>query len=85
MRAREFAEGERDGPTDEGGEYETEDDGGAGELDGGGCAEQESGADGAADGDHGHLSGGELVAEAGLWVCGVSGHEGSYPYIRRGG
>src|ERR1700676_3121705 len=58
---------------------------GSGEFDGGGGAEEESGADGTADGDHGHLSGGELAPEAGLGVRGWSGHEGSYSYIRSGG
>ena len=71
MSAGKLAKGEGDGPTDEGGEDEAEDDGGSGEFDGGGGAEEESGTDGPADGDHGHLSGGKLVAEAGLWVCGL--------------
>ncbi len=82
MSAGEFAEGERDGPADESGEDEAEDDGGAGEFDSCGSAEEESGADGAADGDHGHLSGGELMAESGLWVRRWSVHEGSYSYTR---
>jgi len=92
MSAGEFAEGEGDRPTNEGGEDEAEDDCGSGEFDGGGSAEQESGADGTTDGDHGHLSSGELAAEAGLgvdrtlfagfWVRGWSRHEGSYSYIR---
>ena len=43
---------------------EAEDGGGAGDFHGGAGAEEQAGADGASDGDHGHLSGGELVAEA---------------------
>jgi hypothetical protein len=85
MSAGEFAEGEGDGPADEGGEDEAQDDGGPGEFDGGGGAEEKSGADGTADGDHRHLSSCELAAEAGFWVRGWSGHEGSYSYIRSGG
>ena len=64
MGAGEFAEGHGDGPVDEGGGDEAEDGGGAGDFHGGAGAEEEAGADGASDGDHGHLSGGELVVEA---------------------
>src|ERR1039458_295339 len=64
MGAGEFAEGHGHGPSDEGGGDEAEDGGGPGDFHGGAGAEEESGADGASDGDHGHLSGGELVAEA---------------------
>ena len=64
MSAGEFAEGHGDGPVDEGGDEKTEDGGGAGDLHGRAGAEKKAGADGASDGDHGHLSGGELVAEA---------------------
>ena len=64
MSAGEFAEGHGDGPRNEGGGDEAEDGGGAGDFHGGAGAEEEAGADGASDGDHGHLSGGELVAES---------------------
>jgi hypothetical protein len=78
MSAGEFAKRKRDGPTDKGSEDEAEDNGGSGEFDGGGRAEEQSGADGAADGDHRHLSGGEVVAKPGLRVRGRGGHEASY-------
>src|ERR1700681_1317455 len=88
MGAGKVAEREGDGPTDEGCEHEAQDNGGPGEFDSSGGAEKQSGADGAADGNHSHLSGGELMAEAGLWVTGLcvtgswvracSGHMRSY-------
>ena len=64
MGAGEFAEGHGDGPVDERGGDKAEDGGGSGDFHGGAGAEEESSADRASDGDHGHLSGGELVAEA---------------------
>jgi len=57
MSAGEFAEGEGDGPTDKCGEDEAEDDGGSGKLDRGSRAEEQAGADGSTDRDHGHLAG----------------------------
>ncbi len=68
MGAGEFSQGERDGPTDEGGQDEGEDDRGSSQRDSGCGAEEQSGADGAADGDHGHLSGGELAVQAGFGI-----------------
>ncbi len=68
MRAGEFSESEGDGPADEGGESKAENDGRARKLDGWSGAEQEAGADRASDGNHGHLSGAELVAKAGFGV-----------------
>jgi hypothetical protein len=52
-----------DGVGNEGGDDVAEDDAGAGNLEGGGRAQEKSGADGAADRNHGHLSGGELMVE----------------------
>ena len=63
MHAGQFAESHGYGVGDEGGDDVAEDYAGAGDFEGGGGAEKKSGADGAADGDHGHLSGGELVVE----------------------
>ena len=64
MSASEFTEGHGNGPGNEGGGDEAEDGGGPGDFHSGAGAEKEAGADGAADGDHRHLSGGELVAES---------------------
>jgi len=55
MGAGEFAKSHSDGSSNQGGSQKA-DDGGAG-------AEQKPGADGAADSDHGHLPGAELLAE----------------------
>ena len=66
MRTGEFSQGESDNPTDEGRQSKTENDGGSRQFDGGSGSEQQTGPDGAADGDHGHLSGAELVAKAGF-------------------
>ena len=58
-----FSESHGDGVGNEGGDEVAEDDAGAGDFEGGGGAEEKAGADGAADGDHGHLADGELMVE----------------------
>ena len=63
MRASQFAQCHGDGPVDEGGGEKAEDGCGSGDFYGGAGTEQQAGADGASDADHGHLSGGELVME----------------------
>ena len=64
MSAGEFAEGHGHGPRNEGGGDEAENGCGPGDFHGCAGAEEKAGADGASDGDHGHLSGGQLVAES---------------------
>ena len=63
MCAGQFAQSHGDRVCDEGGDDVAEDHAGTGDFEGGGRAEKKACADGAADGDHGHLSGGELVVE----------------------
>ncbi len=69
MSAGQFAEGHGDGPVDEGGGQKAEDSGGAGDLHSRARSKEQAGSDGASNGDHRHLPGGQLVVEAGL-VCG---------------
>src|ERR1700722_13715904 len=64
MRTGQFAKRHGDGVGGEGGDDIAENDAGAGDLESGGGSEKQARADGAANGDHGHLSGGELVAKA---------------------
>src|SRR5579885_1805375 len=74
MNAGEFSERHGDGVIDEGREQEAENDAGAGDLHGGGGAEKEACADRSPDGNHGHLSGAELVAKS-LFRRASLGHE----------
>ncbi len=64
MGASKFAQGHGYCPVDKSGCEKAEDSRGAGDLHGCSGPEKKPGADGAADGDHGHLRGGELVAES---------------------
>ena len=64
MHAGKFAQSHGDRVCDEGGNDIAEDHAGAGHLERRGGAEEKSGADGAPDGDHGHLADGELMVEA---------------------
>src|ERR1700722_3372033 len=64
MGARQFAQSHGDRKADESGGDEAENRSGSGNLHSGAGAEQNSSTDGAADSDHGHLSGSELMAES---------------------
>ena len=64
MSAREFAESHGDGEVDECSDQKTQNSRRAGDFHSGAGAEKQAGSNGAADGDHGHLSGRKLVAEA---------------------
>jgi len=75
VHAGELAEGHGNRVRDEGGDDIAEDHAGTGDFEGGGGAEKQSGADGAADGDHGHLAGSELMVET-LFVDDFLGGEG---------
>src|SRR3954452_13205877 len=66
MHTGEFSESESDNPTYERSKDKTENDGRSGQFNGGGCAEQEAGSDGAPDRHHGHLTGTKLVSKAGF-------------------
>jgi hypothetical protein len=68
MSASEFPESERNDPADESGKNEAEDDCGTGQFDGRCGSEKESCSDRAANRDHSHLTGTELVAKAGFGV-----------------
>ncbi len=65
-----FGEGPHDGEGNEGAGDETDDYCGSGELYGDGAAEEEAGANGAAQADHGDLAGGELAVETGFALNG---------------
>ena len=63
MHAGQFPKSHGDGVSDESSDDVAENYAGAGDLKGGSGTEQQASADRAADGDHGHLSGGEFVVE----------------------
>jgi hypothetical protein len=63
MCTGQFVEGHGDSPVDEGRGNKTKNGGGARDFHGGAGPEQKSGANGSADGHHGHLPGGELVVK----------------------
>ena len=63
MGAGEFAQGHGHCPVDKGGCEKAEDGSGTSNLHGRAGPEKQSGTDRAADGNHGHLRGGELAAE----------------------
>ena len=64
MQAGQLAQSHGDGVSDKGGDDVTQDHAGPGDFQSGGRAEEKSGADGAPDGNHGHLAGGKLMVEA---------------------
>ena len=71
MDARHLAERHGDRPRDHGSGDVGEDYGGSGDVDRGAGAEEQTGTDRAADGDHRHLAGGELPAQSRFArVCG---------------
>ena len=63
MCAGQLSQSHGDGVGNEGGDDVAEDDAGSGNLEGRGRAQEKSGADQAADRNHGHLAGGELMME----------------------